>query len=581
MRDTVTWKIGGEAGFGIMSAGNMVARTYSRLGYHIFVSNEYPSLIRGGHNIVTARISSKEFYGLNKDVHILVALNRQTVEIHKDEVSEGGLVVYDPKDSEWDQSAFSKKVHLLPVPLADMVKELSGDKIMRNTLALGATIALLGTPFETLQAMITDQFLKKGQDVVDSNVKVAKTGYDFIQKTYGTETSMVLSPGEKKEKSLVINGSEAFGVAAVRSGLKFAAIYPMTPINAVINFLADHAKSLNIVYKQPEDEIAGINMAIGASLAGVRSMVATSGGGFALMVEGLSLAGIMEVPLVIDLGMRAGPATGMPTWTEQAELQFAIHAGHGEFPRIVLAPGDAEECFTLTTQAFNLADRYQIPVLVLTDKYLNETQWCVRESHFRQPITIDRGKLVKDSDIAAETNFKRYSLTTDDGVSPRSVPGMKNGYFYSNSYEHDETGHMTENPIMRRDMAAKRLNKFLSMEKEIQKPTVYGPEDADMTLVGWGTTKGVIIDALASINYSLNGKSVNFLHFQWMFPFPSQDVLSRLSKSKVIVDVENNATAQLASLIREHTGINIEKKLLKNDGRPFYPEDIVSFLQTI
>lgn len=581
MQDTVTWKIGGEAGFGIMSAGNMVARVYSRLGYHIFVTNEYPSLIRGGHNIVTARISPKKFNGLNKDVHILIALNKQTVEIHKDEVSEGGLVVYDPKDGEWTTDAFSKKVHLLPVPLTDMVKELNGDKIMRNTLALGATISLLGTPFETLQEMITDQFAKKGQDIVDSNVKVARTGYDYIKNTYGQETSMALSGATNKEKTLVMNGSEALGIGAVRAGLKFAAIYPMTPINAVITFLADHAKSLNLVYKQPEDEIAGINMAIGASLGGVRSMVATSGGGFALMVEGLSLAGIMEVPLVIDLGMRAGPATGMPTWTEQAELQFAIHSGHGEFPRIVLAPGDAEECFTLTTQAFNLADVYQTQVLVLTDKYLNETQWCVRESHFKQPITIDRGKLVKESDIANETNFKRYSLSPEDGISPRSVPGMKNGYFYSNSYEHDEIGHVTENPVMRRDMAAKRLRKLKAIEKVMQKPTIYGPENADITVVGWGTTKGIIVDALTSVNFSLNGKSVNFMHFTWMFPFPSEHVNSVLAKAKQIVDVENNATAQLASLIREYTGIKIEHTLLKNDGRPFFPEDILSYLQTI
>ena len=372
MKDFVTWTIGGEAGFGIMSSGTMLARTFARSGYHVFAVNDYPSLIRGGHNVVTVRIGSMVFNGVTKELDILVALNSETVERHKDELSKGAIVMFDPRDKAWTAQDLPNAT-LLPIPLRDIISELHADTVMRNTVCLGATVALLGAPFEALLSVIRDQFFRKGQDIVDQNDKIARSGFDYVTSHFSKVTSMHLSPGTITEKQVIVNGSEAVGLGGVRAGLKFAAIYPMTPINAIITFLADHAKDLRIVYKQPEDEIAGINMAIGASIAGVRSMVATSGGGFALMVEGLSLAGMVEAPLVIDLGMRVGPATGMPTYTEQGELLFAIHAGHGEFPRIILAPADAAEAYELTTKAFNLADRFQVPAFVLTDKCLNES----------------------------------------------------------------------------------------------------------------------------------------------------------------------------------------------------------------
>jgi 2-oxoglutarate ferredoxin oxidoreductase subunit alpha len=334
---------------------------------------------------------------------------------------------------------------------------------------------------------------------------------------------------------------------------------------------------LKIVYKQPEDEIAGINMALGASLAGVRSMVASSGGGFALMVEGLSLAGIMELPIVIDLGMRVGPATGMPTWTEQGELQFAIHAGHGEFPRIVLAPSDAAEAYQMTVDAFNLADKYQIPVLVLTDKYMNESQWCVPKSAFTKEVIIDRGKLVKESELPADGSFLRYRTDVDDGVSPRSIPGMKNGVYISNSYEHDGQGHVTESPAGRIAMANKRLKKFQSIQKDVRAPQVYGDQESDITFVSWGSSRGPVIDAMELLRQK--GKKCKLVHFTWLYPFPVEETSKLLSSATRIVDVEQNSTGQLASLIREHTGILIKEKVLKYDGRPFYPEEIMEAVE--
>lgn len=560
-----------------MSSGLMFAKLFSRKGYHVFATNEYPSLIRGGHNLITVRVAVPEIEAMNKDVHVLVALNKETVELHKDELEVGALVVFDPQDHVWNTGDFRKPITLLSLPLSQIVKERGGDPVMRNTVAMGATVALLGIDFSALEQMIHDQFKKKKQEIIDSNVSMAKAGYDYVKEHFSSETSMHIAPPEFQEKQLILNASEAVGIGAARSGLKFAAIYPMTPINSLITFLADHAKDFGVVYKQPEDEIAGINMALGASAGGVRSMVATSGGGFALMVEGVSLAGITELPLVIDLGMRVGPATGMPTWTEQGELQFVIHAGHGEFPRIVLAPGDAVQAYEMTVEAFNLADRYQVPVFLLTDKYLNESQWCVPEAVFRKDVVIDRGKLLNESDLPEDGSYKRYQLDAQDGISPRAAFGMKNGKFYANSYEHDETGHMTENAEKRVAMARKRLKKFEAIKRDIRPPEVWADEAAEITFVCWGSTKGPVQEAAKALRGE--GKKVRVIHYSWLFPFPAEQTVALLQTGGRIIDVENNATGQLAALIREHTGIVVSERLLKFDGRPFYPEDIVAHVK--
>lgn len=560
-------KIGGEAGFGIMSSGTMLARAFARHGYYVFTLNEYPSLIRGGHNVVTVRIATEKFFSLERSLDILIALNKETVELHKNEFREGTVIVFDPHDYEWKAEELLAGVHLVPVSFRELVEKHGGQVVMRNTVALGASMAILGAPFEFLAEVIRDQFTKKGEAVVTNNIDIARAGYDAVQGELGNLTSVRIDPGEKKEDYLLINGSEAVGIGAIRAGLKFAAIYPMTPINALITFLADHAKTLGIVYKQPEDEIAGINMAIGASLAGVRSMVATSGGGFALMVEGLSLAGMIEVPLVIDLGMRVGPATGMPTWTEQGELLFAIYAGHGEFARIVLAPSDATEAYELTVKAFNLAEQFHVPVFILTDKYLNESQWCVSSSAMKRDVEIHRGKVMTPKDEESTTSFRRFDLTPPDGVSDRSFPGMKGGQYIANSYEHDETGLVSEDASVRAAMVERRLKKIAAIAGVMMPPVVYGDTKAGMTLVTWGSTLGPVLQAMK--------KSARIIHFPWLYPFPTDATKALLTGATRIIDVEQNATGQLASLIRAETGMAITEKLLKYDGRPWLPEEII------
>lgn len=555
MAHSITWKIGGEAGFGIMASGTMLARAFARHGYFVFTLNEYPSLIRGGHNAVTVRIATEPFHSLDRALDILVALNKETVQIHKEELAAGAVILFDPNDYDWKPEELPSGVTLVPVPFRELVQKKSGEVIMRNTVALGASLAIMGMPFEYLADVIHDQFAKKGEAVVTHNVEIARAGYEAVE----AQKHLKLDAVPMTRDYLLMNGSEAVGLGAVRAGLKFAAIYPMTPINALITFLADHAKTLGLVYKQPEDEIAGINMAIGASLAGVRSMVATSGGGFSLMVEGVSLAGMIEAPLVIDMGMRVGPATGMPTWTEQGELRFIIHAGHGEFARIVLAPSDATEAYDLTIKAFNLAEQFHVPVFVLTDKYLNESQWCVEAPRMKGDVVIDRGKVAPGS--------KRYDLTSSDGVSPRSFPGMKGGQYVANSYEHDETGQVSEDPLVRAAMVERRLKKLDAIKKVIMPPVVYGDQSARIVFVTWGSTLGPVLQAM--------GASARIIHFPWLYPFPTDATKALLTGATRIIDVEQNATGQLASLIREYTGIEITEKLLKYDGRPWLPEEII------
>ena len=572
MKQWVTWKIGGEAGFGIMAAGTMLSRAFARRGYHTIASNDYPSLIRGGHNVITVGLGTEPFYSLHNTVDILIALNNETPQIHKNELHEGSYIVYDPKDGTPKSADFPDGVKCIALPLSDIITTLNADVLMRNTVSLGATIALLGADLAILSDVIATQFEKKGKEVIDENIRVAKAGYDVVKKEYGSLNEFYLESPKQKEAQLVMNASEAVGLGALDGGMKFAAIYPMTPINALITVFADHKKELGIAYIQPEDEIAGVTMAIGAALTGVRSMVATSGGGYSLMVEGISLAGIAEVPLVVDLGMRPGPATGMPTYTEQGELLFSIYSGHGEFPRVILAPGDVTESYLLSRQAFDLSQQYQIPVFILTDKYLNENQWSVSGHVFDTPPIPQEGKRIAKESMPKD--FKRYDLSVTDGISPRSFPGMEGGIYLANSYEHDETGLTTEDSKMRIRMSDKRMRKQKTMLDAFPLPTIYGDSDSQVAFVSFGSTKGPILEAMKILK--TKGISSKLIHFSWVYPLDGKKIKTILEKEKRLIDVEGNGTGQLAKLLMQETGIDISEKLLKYDGRQWFPEEIAS-----
>lgn len=578
-RSEITWKIGGEAGFGIMISGFNFARTMSRCGYYVFTANEYPSLIRGGHNTETVRVSGKkEIHSLLSTVDILIALNKETVDLHRGELSHDAAIIYDPNDFQIRQKELAADITLYPIPLLQISKERGGDVLMRNTVAIGASLAILDLGLSVFNDVLGDQFKRKGEQIVQKNIDLAYAGYETAKKLHGDKPIKLDKP-TPYEKKVVITGNEALGLGAIASGMKFFAAYPMTPINGLLHFLALVQEEAGFIYKQPEDEIAAINMAIGASYAGVRSMTASSGGGFSLMVEGLSLAGMTESPLVIVYGMRPGPATGLPTWTGQGDLHFVLHAGHGEFPRIVLAPGDVDEAFSMAMESFNLAEIYQVPVFLLTDKFLNESRKSIHLGKIKKitdEFLIERGKLLSKEEQEKQTEIARYQFA-DDGISPRPIPGRKGGVFRANSDEHNQDGYSDEEAENAAKMVEKRMKKLNILKERVPSPKLYGPEEAETTLVGWGSTKGPALETLRLA--SQNSISFNYLHLNWIHPFPKKSVAKILGQAKTVVDIEGAHNSPMADWIKLHTGISLEKRIRKYDGRIFYPEEIIEMIK--
>jgi len=565
-------KIGGEAGFGIMTTGLLMGKIATRSGFYAFEYPEYPSLIRGGHNVVAIRISDKKVYSQEKKVDILVCLNEETLKLHQDEMEDGGMIVLDQeKTGNSNVQTSGKNISFIHLPFSQILKNNSLPNVMINNIALGALVSLLGADFEILESLIKENFARKGEDVINKNVTASKYGFDFIKDKYPTGFPQKIPKKDNVTPQMYLTGNEMIGLGAIAAGCKFYCAYPMTPSSTLLHYLAAHAEKSGMVVKHAEDEIAVINMALGASWAGVRSMVGTSGGGFALMVEGVSLAGMTETPIVIVMGQRPGPATGMPTWTEQGDLLFVLHSGHGEFPKIILAPGDIEEAYKLTIEAFNLADKYQTPVFLMGDKYLQEghqsiEKFKVQSSKFK----VDRGKLLTRDELMNKKDYKRY-LITPDGISPRAIPGMKNSLHQANSYEHTEDGHTTEDAIEREKQVDKRNKKMATfLSRDVKLPKLYGAVDAPLTVISWGSMKGPILQAMYD-----RPKKFNLLHFSYLWPLPKDELTEILKSLKETLLVENNSTGQLGQIITMITGIEIKNKLLKYSGRPFYPEEIL------
>jgi len=566
--NTLSIKIGGQAGKGIKSAGQMLAKLATRSGYGIYTYTEFPSVIRGGHNVTQVIIGEGEVNAPTMGCDLLIALDRETFDRHVNEVAENGVLIFDENNS-LDTQKVKNSLNLCPIPLNSLAIEAKDVELLENTVAIGAATAILGGDISVLENLLNSEFENKGNELVEANKKAARLGYDFAKSKYPTLIKNILGKKADPEKQMLLNGCEAIGLGAIAGGIQFASIYPMSPISNILHVLAKYQERYQFVFKQPEDEISAINMAIGASYAGARSLTSTSGGGFALMSEGYGLAGITETPVVIIEGMRPGPATGLPTWSGQGDLQFVLHAHQGEFPRIVLAAGDIRESFFLTMKAFNLAEKYQTPVVVLIDKNI-----CDGDQSY--PIfdisnyNLDRGKITREKN----DSYKRYALS-EDGVSTRSFPGFGN-FFITNSDEHDEEGFSSEDSNNAISQQKKRMQKLASCENnDMEKPELFGPETADVTVVSWGSNKGSILTAIKTF------PNVNFLHITWMNPFPTGYVSDVLKRAKYIIDVECNYTGQLANLIAEKTGIIIPDRFLKIDGRPVFPEEITDKLSSI
>jgi len=567
-------KIAGQAGAGVMTVGRAMVKCFTRGGYHAIGYPEYPSLIRGGHNTGQVRISDKPINSPLQTQNLVIALNKDAVFYHMDTMASGGLIIYDEL-VDIGKFRIRDDVRMAPLPLSKLTQEVGGTEQMKNTVALGAALAAVDYPFEILQGILRDEFKRKGEDVVSKNVGAAKAGYDYV-KGKGIMAASIKPLSDKR--SIILTGNEAIALGAIQGGMKFFAAYPMTPASSILHYLIENERKFDLVVKQTEDEIAAINYAIGASYAGVRSMTGTSGGGFSLMCEALGMAAMSETPVVVALVQRIGPSTGFPTWTEQADLRFALHASQGEFLRVVLAPGDVRECFSLTAEAFNLAERYQIPVLVLSDKHLSETLFSTEKFETRK-MRIDRGKIAKDlPELAPMTRWKRYELTADR-ISPRALPGTPSGVHVCSSYEHDETGFSSESFQMRAKQVDKRAGKLAALLEDIPKPAVYGDKKAEIAIIGWGSVKLPALDALPLLEKM--GIKARFVHFSYVYPLDPKAVKSALRGAKTTVIVENNSTAQFEGMLREYAGREADFTILKYDGRPFFPEQIAAEIKKL
>jgi 2-oxoglutarate ferredoxin oxidoreductase subunit alpha len=453
----------------------------------------------------------------------------------------------------------------VPVTLEMLAKE-AGRAIMANTVAVGALLVLIGLPPAAVEKLLLEVFMGK-EKVAEQNIEALRKGYQAAAEY--CSACFVLPPKEKLGKRLFIEGNQVLGMAALASGCRFLSAYPMTPSTAILGYLAAKNKSHLVVVEQAEDEIAAINMALGASYAGVRALTVTSGGGFSLMVEGLSLAGMTETPLVVIVAMRPGPATGLPTRSEQGDLNFVLHAGHGEFPRAVLSATSHEDAFYRLNKAFELADRFQIPVIFLSDQNFADTHRSVEPYDFSR-LSYNR-HLANEEDL--QKPYQRY-LLTEDGVSPRIIPGAVEGeVVLADSDEHDEKGNITEDAAIRIKMVDKRMKKMTALAEEMDEPDLYGDPHPEKLLVGWGSNYGVLreaVDDLAAL-----GIRAALLHFTDLWPLPQKRLLELAGRVKQLYCVENNATGQLSALIRRETGLMIDRLILKYNGRPFLPHEIV------
>lgn len=550
--DDLNILIGGEAGQGLVTIGELLSKALVRSGRYILVTQGYHSRIRGGHNIFSIRTGANPPLAPRDELDILVALNAETIDLHRGDLKENGLIVADKAISSGIKGT-------IEVPYREMARP-----IVENTVALGVLGVLTGLEEALLQSLIRDTLGRKHPEVLDENLTALKNAYTWAKANtpsewLGVSKTWSASPNGRR---VMLNGNQAIALGAMAAGVKFCAFYPMTPSTSIPLTLIAHADTMGVVVEQAEDEIAAINMAIGASFCGAPSMVATSGGGFALMTEGISLAGMTETPVVIVVAQRPGPATGLPTRTEQADLEFVLHAGHGEFPRIIFAPGSIDACFQLTYRAFHLAEASQGPVFILTDQFLADSYRAVEPFSLKGLEPVKAG--AKGSDIGAP--YKRYAIT-DSGVSPRLIPGLGPHLVVADSDEHTEDGHLTEDLSVRKAMVEKRLRKQAIILKEVEPPEYTGPEAPETILLTWGSTKGAGLEAGERLRQ--DGKSVGNLHFNQVWPLVQEQFLGRLASAKRVISIEGNATGQFARLIRRETGFNIKDVVLRYDGLPF------------
>lgn len=556
----------GQAGAGVNTVEYLLVRLLKQAGYYVYATKEYMSRVRGGQNSTTLRIGAEPVQGNIDRIDLLIPLNKGAVNHVRSRLSKTSILLTDPDVIDGDE--IPDGVQRVDIPLTQEAKAL-GNKVYANIVAVGLAGALFGIDTSIAAAIIRERFGKKDKAVVDDNLRALEAGTAMGSKLAESGTvRLALTPDPAATGQMLVSGDEAVGLGAIAGGCNFIGAYPMSPSTGLLTFLAKHAETFGIVVEQAEDEIAGINMALGAWYAGARAIASTSGGGFALMTEGLSLCGMIESPLVIHLAQRPGPATGLPTRTGQEDLDLALYAGHGEFPRAILAPGTLQEAFELTAHAFNLADRTQCPVFVLTDQYFVDTYYTTKPFG-TSPEGIEHQFIKTDKD------YRRYAIT-EDGLSPRGIPGHGEGLVVVDSDEHDEEGHITEDLQLRVKMVDKRRAKIRLLEKEAIAPTLWPSKNVTTLVVCWGSTLPTVQEAVLS----LGRDDIGILHFAQLYPLhPSANDI--LQTAERIVFVEGNAGGQFAALVKRETGIETSCHIRRYDGLQVTVEGVQAALKDL
>lgn len=552
-KDEITLVLGGEAGQGIQTVEQILLWAFKMTGFNVCASKEYMSRVRGGQNSTQIRVSNRRVSAFREHTDLLVALSPGALEHLQDRVSPDTVVLGDEK---------VVADGALGLPFSRLAQEVGGP-IFANIIAAGAVCSLFQVEADIFNQCLSAMFSRKGEEILRKDILAGEKGYQLAE----SWPKIVLEKDSTLSSQILLNGSEAVALGCMAGGCKFISSYPMTPSTAVQTFLAEHGSEVGLVYEQAEDEIAALNMALGASYAGAPSMVATSGSGFALMTEAVGLSGMMEIPVVIYIGMRPGPAVGLPTRTAQEDLNLALYSGPGEFARAIFAPGQLEDAYQLSQRAFHLADKYQIPVFILSDQYLADLNCNLPEDGL---VDVEPEKYL----VETEEDYQRYQLPLD-GISPRGVPGYGRGLVVVDADEHDQEGHITEDLELRTRMVEKRYHKLRMLRDEALAPVLYGEEDCEVLLVGWGSTYHPLEEA----RRELDRDDVGVLHFQQLYPL-HPDTDKYLEGKKTLI-YENNIQGQLSNLLKLEAGVDIQKRVLKYNGMPFSVEEVLRSVREV
>jgi 2-oxoglutarate ferredoxin oxidoreductase subunit alpha len=574
MNPTFAIGIAGAAGQGVATPGDIFAKIFSRRGLNLNAYNAYQSIIRGGHTFLTIRTGAEKITNMGDRIDLLIPLNQDSMDRHLRLLTAGAACIYNADTIQ--PGAAAAGVQLCPLPVSELA-DITRNKVAQNTLAIGAGLHMMGIGFPALEQVLQEQFRKKGETMVAENIGVARAGYDYAAAHF---TAFVNPLPKTENRYAILSGNIAMAMGGAAAGVKFYCAYPMSPSTGVLHWMAAHARKAGIMVRQVEDEIGVINMTIGAAHAGVRAMCATSGGGFALMSEGLGMSAMIETPVVVINCQRAGPSTGVPTKTEQGDLWQMLGAAFGDYPRVIAAPLDIDDCFQLIPEMFNIVDRFQCPGLVLCDLLLSEGRLSVDPKDLDFGPAIDRGELITSngtsSRVATDGDYKRYKIT-ESGISPRAIPGVPGHVHTVATDEHQEDGILISDeftdPTKRRAMMEKRMRKMVGIEAAVPRPVLSGRPDAGVTLIGWGSTKGVIEEACEIL--CEQGISANQLQIRWLVPLHGEAILEILQHSRHTIIVENNYSGQFARYLRSETSFVPNGHIRKYDGEPFMPHHIV------